>query len=125
MEGDYVNNKKKNGLQNAPAEKRYKSFLNTVADQETVWLLQAENGYATFDLDDTIHLLVWPSQEFCEFLMEDDEIPVAIEVHEFLELCKSLTYSIKFMVFPTEKDSFVVTVDQLCFDIEEHLAEVE
>ena len=120
-----MNNKKKSGLQNAPAEKRYKSFLNTVVDQESVWLLQAEDGYATFDVDGTIHLLVWPEQEFCDFIKEEGELPVAIEVHDFLEKCKAIDQSIKFMVFPTEKDSFVVTADQLCFDIEEHLAEVE
>ena len=120
-----MNEKKKYGLINAPAEKRYKSFLNMVADNEFVWLLQAEDGYATIDIKNTIHLMIWPAQEFCEFIKEDGETPTAIEVHEFLEFCKSLIEPVQFMVFPTEKDSFVVSAEQLCFDIEEHLAEVE
>ena len=86
---------------------------------------QAEDGYATFDEDDTIHLMGWPEQEFCDFIREEGELPVSIEIHDFLEKCKTMDQSIKFMVFPMEKDSFVVSTDQLCFDVEEHLAEVE
>lgn len=114
-----------NGLQHASAEKRYKSFLNTVADQEVVWLLKSEDGYSTFDVDGIIYLLIWPAQEFCEIIREDGEIPIAIEIHEFLEKCRSLDQHVKFMVFPTKRDSFVVSAEQLCFDIEDHLAEIE
>lgn len=120
-----MNSKKYYGLRNAPAAKRYKSFLNSVVDQEEVWLLQAEDGYATVDLDDTIYLMVWPAQEFCAFIQEEGEFPVAIEIHDFLEKCRDVDQSIKIMVFPTEKDSYIVTANQLCIDIEEYLAEVE
>lgn len=113
------------GLQNASPEKRYKSFINTVTDREEVWLLLSEAGYVTFAADGIIYLFIWPEKEFCEILQTEGDIPIAIEIHDFLNKCKKLDRSIKFMVFPTEKDTYVVSSEQLCADIEEHLEELE
>lgn len=120
-----MKDKKRNGLQNASPEKRYKSFLNTVADQETVWLLHSNEGYATYDIDGVVYVLIWPEKEYCEFMLEKNEVPVSMEIHSFLDNCRLLDSTISFMVFPTEKDSFVVSREQLCVDIEEHLSEIE
>jgi len=113
------------GLLKAPPEKRYKSFLNTVADLEVVWFLSSEQGYATYDFDGFIHVLVWPRKEFCDFMMSEDEKPECMGIRDFLEKCRTLDEPIRFMVFPTQIDSYVVTVTQLCADIEAHLEEIE
>lgn len=113
------------GLLNTSPEKRYKSFLSTVADSEEVWLLSSKDGYATFDEDDFIHLLIWPCKEFAEMFKDDDEEVVSIEVHKFIEQCEALEENIRFMVFPTDKDSYVVTTEILINDISAYLEEVE
>lgn len=120
-----LNSKAMEGLINSSPEKRYKSFLNTVADLEEVWLLSSKEGYATFDENDYINVLVWPRKEFCELFMSSDEKAVSIEIHKFLENCKKMEDNIRFMVFPNNFDSYVVTVEQLCLDIQEHLDELE
>lgn len=114
-----------NGLIKASPEKRYKNFLNTVADLEEVWLLYSEDGYVTIDFDGFIHILLWPQKEFCECFMSENEKPLSIETHEFLEKCKDLDSTIRFMVFPTDINSYVVTAKQLYSDITEHLEEIE
>lgn len=113
------------GLMKAPAEKRYKSFLNTVTDIEEVWFLCSTNGYATFDAEGFVHVLIWPRKEFAQHFISDGENAVSMEIHEFLEKCKSLDDSVRFMVFPTDLDSYVVTTHQLCHDIQEYLEELE
>ena len=37
------------GVRKADPFKRYKNFINTVADFEEVWLLDNGDGYATLD----------------------------------------------------------------------------
>ena len=120
-----LNEKAINGLTKASPEKRYKNFLNTVTDLEEVWLLSSKNGYATVEFDGFIHILLWPQKEFCKCVFSEDEKPCSFEIHEFLEKCKNLDNSIRFMVFPTEVDSYVVTAEQLYSDIAEHLEEIE
>ena len=120
-----MNEKGLKGLLNTSPEKRYKSFLSTVADLEEVWLLFSKEGYATFDEDDFVHLLVWPRQEFAEMFKNENEEVVSIEVHKFIEQCETLEENIRFMVFPTDKDSYVVTAEKLINDINEALEEVE
>lgn len=113
------------GLLNTSPEKRYKSFLSTVADSEEVWLLSSKDGYATFDEGDFIHLLIWPRKEFAEMFKNEDEEAVSIEVHKFIERCETLEENIRFMVFPTDKNSYVVTTEKLTDDITAYLDEVE
>lgn len=114
-----------NGLRKASPEKRYKSFLNTVADSGNVWLLASEEGYATIDVEGYIYVMVWPHREFCEFMQSEDEKPVSMEVHNFLENCSKLNASVRFIVFPTEANAYMVSAEQLCADIQDHLDEVE
>ena len=120
-----MNERGLNGLLNTSPKKRYKSFLSTIADLEEVWLLFSNEGYATFDADNYIHLLIWPRKEFTEMFKDDDEEVVSIEVHKFIEQCETLEENIRFMVFPTDKDSYVVTAEKLINDINEALEEVE
>ena len=120
-----LNDKALNGLIKASPEKRYKSFLNTITDLEEVWLLISKEGYALIELDGLMHVLVWPRKEFCEFLLSEGEKPISIEIHDFLNKCRSLDKTLRFMVFPTETDSYVVTAERLCEDIQAHLEEIE
>ena len=120
-----LNSKAMVGLIKATPEKRYKSFLNTVTDLEEVWLLSSQTGQTTLTVDDFIHVLIWPREEFCKSMISDGQKPISIEIHHFLEECKALDDSIRFMVFPTNENSYVVTAKQLCLDIQEHLDELE
>ena len=113
------------GLLNASPEKRYKSFLSTVTDLQEIWLLLSKEGYATLDLDGVVHVLVWPRKEICLLYRTGSEEAVSMEVHSFIERCKKLEEDIRFMVFPTEKDTFIVTVQQMCEDLVNHLEELE
>ena len=45
---------------NSTPEKRFHSFISTVADKEAVWLLESEDGYMTLDIDGYVNLLLWP-----------------------------------------------------------------
>lgn len=118
-------NKAFDGLMKASAEKRYKSFLSTVADLGTVWLLSSKDGFATYDDKDYIYLLIWPKKEFCIEFAVQDEIPVDIEVHDFIERCKNLNNQTQFMVFPTSENAYVVSPEQLQLDITEQLELIE
>ena len=120
-----MNEKAIQGLLNASPEKRYKSFLTTAADLAEVWLLSSEEGYATFDADGYIHLLIWPRREFAVLLQSAEEEPVSMEIHDFIEECQHLDSHFRFMVFPTQNDAYVVTTKQLCEDLADHLEEVE
>lgn len=120
-----MNERGLNGLLNTSPEKRYKSFLTTVADLEEVWLLSSDEGYATFYADNYIHLLIWPRKEFAEMFKEDDEKVISIEVHKFIEQCEAVDENVRFMVFPTDKDSYVITAENLINDINDYLDEIE
>ena len=79
-----IDNKALEGMRKASPEKRYKNFLNTVTDLEKVWLLSSKDGCVTFDVDGFVHVMLWPRKEFCEFLMTPEEIPISMEIHDFL-----------------------------------------
>lgn len=122
-----MNHKMFEGQIKASPEKRYKSFLNTVADLQQVWLLGNDEGETTtFDFDGYIHIALWPREEFCYLLKtQEHEKPISMEIHDFLDACMAFDESIRFMVFPTTKDSYIVSTADLCADIMEHLDEVE
>lgn len=115
------------GILNASAKKRYRNFISTVADREEVWLLENGEGYATFDDEEKIYLLVWPEQDFAKWFSKEDENAVSIEVHEFCRRCLEMKddSKIQFMVFPTEKDSWVVDTETILANILEELDRVE
>ena len=114
------------GISNASPAKRYKHFVSHVADWESVWLLSGKDGFLTIDIDDHIHLLVWPSKEFA-LAFDPDETPVEIEVHDFCKRCEEMLHQedIRFMVFPTEKNTYVVETEELLEDILYELSLVE
>ncbi|MBQ3099512.1 MAG: DUF2750 domain-containing protein [Clostridia bacterium] len=118
-----LSDKAKEGLVNASPEKRYKSFLTTVADREEVWILSSDEGCTTLDIDGYINIMVWPRKELC-FSIEG-ESPESIEIHDFLDYCEELDDSYRFMVFPTEVDSYIVSVEKMREDLEYYLSQVE
>ena len=111
------------GIWTSSPEKRYRHFVNHVADWGKVWMLSSEDGFTALTVDGYIHLLVWPSEEFAKAFDRTD-YPVEIEVHEFCRRCNDIIEqeNIRFMVFPTDKNSFVVETEELLNDI---LAELE
>lgn len=124
------NDKRFEGLWNAIAEKRYRHFITYAVDQESVWLLANEDGFATIDVDGYIHLLVWPSKEFADAYSDaysKEDTPVEMDIHEFCERCEELMddKEIRFMVFPTGKDVWIVSTEGLLSDLTEELERVE
>ncbi len=116
-----MNEKEIQGLLSANPEKRYKSFLSTVADRKEVWLLASNGGYTSFDTDGYIHLLVWPRREFAELFKSEGEKAVSMEIHEFLEQCANVEENVRFMIFPTNDSAYVVDSEKLIYDICTHL----
>ena len=112
------------GLLKTTPQKRYKSFLNTVTDREEVWGL-ISTDQKTLAVSNDGCIMVWPYKEFCELMLSPNYSPQVIEVHDFLELCKTLKKSACFSIFPTNENSYVVSAEQLCIDIQEHLDELE
>lgn len=117
-----------NGILNASAEKRYRSFLNTAADGEEVWMLSGKDGYITMDIDGVIYLLVWPGKEYAVHFSGEDT-PISIEVHDFVEQCEELLrepeQNIQFMVFPSQNDGYIVDSFTLMEDLLEELERLE
>lgn len=115
-----------NGVLNASPEKRYKNFISTVVDQEQVWVLSSEAGYATWDEDDIIRLIVYPTLDAAK-LFAGSDTPAAIEVHDFLSRCKTYMKNdhFGFMVYPNGSDAFIVSTEQMVDDLEATLALVE
>lgn len=114
-------------IMNAIPEKRYKNFITTVADKCYAWLLRTDVGYATFDNNNFINILVWPQKEYAQLIASDNEVVEGIEVHDFIQRCREMSgnENIRFMVFPTKIDSYIVTVEKLLEDIEYQLGLIE
>ena len=115
-----------NGVRSASPEKRYRNFINTAADREQVWVLSSEDGFATWDEDDMIRLIVFPTQDAAE-LFADGDRPFPIEVHDFLQRCREIRENdhFGFMVYPNGIDAFVVSTDRMIQDLTEALCLVE
>lgn len=114
------------GLLLASPEKRFKHFITTAADTESVWMLYNADGYATIDIDDYVHLLVWSEKEYAhryDPALEAEEI----EVHEFCERCRSIRPEdqVRFMVFPTDANAYVIPANDLADALEEELSLLE
>ena len=61
----------------------------------------------------------------CDIITASNEEVTSIEIHRFLEQCEKTEDNIRFMVFPTDKDSYVATAEKLINDISASLDEVE
>ena len=117
------------GLLNAVSEKRYKHFLSITADSEYVWMVDCGNdNLLAFEMEGIIHYLAWSEKEFVEYYLNklypklDCEI-VSIEIHAFCEMLKS--NKSMFMIFPTDRDTWIVSSDELSQNIEYELARIE
>ncbi len=113
------------GVMSAPPEKRYKTFLTTAADTESVYVLSNDEGFVMYG-DETVEcLLVWPKKEFITFAASEDDEPFEMDVHDFIEMCREEIGDDDVMVFPTDVDGYIVSGNSLAEDLEAFLAEVE
>lgn len=113
------------GILSAPAKKRYKNFLRTAADSEEVWMLKGDEGECTYDIDDEIFVIVYPTEEFAKMFCRNGEVPVMMEVHKFCKKCKKLIeeQNIGFAVFPNDVDVINVLAETLYYDLVSALEE--
>lgn len=102
------------GVWNALPGKRYKNFISTVADTQTVWL--SKNGI----------LSVWPEESYALQITLADKI-ASVEVHDFCNLLKELANdpSASIRVFPTDKDHIDKHPCELLRDILDELERIE
>ena len=56
-----------------------------------------------------------------------EDTPVEMDIHEFCERCEEMMNeeNIRFMVFPTDKDAWIVSTEGLLNDLTEELERVE
>lgn len=121
-----INQKKLLGIINAPSNKRYKNFINTAVDSETVWLLDGGDGYCTYDTDNMINIIVYPTEEIADYFSEG-AVPVMMEIHDFCKECKKLVNNknVGFAVFPNDTNAIQVSPQVLYEDLIDALVEVE
>lgn len=120
-----MNAKQFNGIVNASPEKRYRNFLSTVTDREEIWFAECDGEQVTLDVDGYVNMLVWPQKEFCVFHLGPDDVPTSMEIHDFMESCRELDESVRFMVFPTDANCYVVSTKKLLKDLQAYLDEIE
>lgn len=118
-----------NGILNAASEKRYKHFLSETADSEYVWMVDCRNdNLLTFEKDGIPHFLAWSEKEFAEyyinkFLLDLKCKVVSIEVHDFCDMLKN--NKVMYMIFPTDKNAWIVSSEELYKNLEYELARIE
>lgn len=110
----------------ASPEKRFHSFVSSACDGEEVWLLESENGYFTVNQDGYTCLPVWPEKEFA-LAFCDKARPVCMDVHDFCDMCRDLSdnHDMRFMVFPTKENSFIIGIRELLDCMLEELDRIE
>ena len=121
-----INLKRILGIINAPSNKRYKNFINTVVDREYVWLLDGGEGYCTYDIDNEINIIVYPEKAIADYF-SNGATPVMMEIHDFCRECENLIKekNIGFAVCPNEVDAIKVSPQVLYEDLLAALEEVE
>lgn len=116
-------------LMNATPEKRYRSFLSSVAEGNDIWyLFGREGGFMRFEDDGYIDVPLWAYSEFSDYFKsfigaDSDATPHSHTVTEFFAMADALDEYVRFMVFPTKKDAYTVTCKQLCEDLQKALDE--
>lgn len=110
---------KYDGLMNALPAKRYKNFVTTVADLETVWVNTEWDDLTLLQNE----LSVWPEKIFAQGMIEEQMIH-HMEVHLFCELLEQYPNAV-IHVFPNGVDSIDVSALKLLQDIEEELDRIE
>ena len=111
------------GLLQSSANVRYKAFLSAAKESGEVWLLASGEGYATFDMDGVVHLIVFPFEEAAALFAKGDE-PVAVEIGDFLDRCREARgdANFRFMIFPNGRDATLLSVDAVLLDLEDTLS---
>jgi len=118
-----------NGILNATSEKRYNHFLNVASDSECVWMVDCgDDNLLSPEIDGVTHYLAWSEKEFAEYYIS--KLPpdlkceiVSIEVHDFCDMLKN--NKTMFMIFPTDKDAWMASSDELYENLMYELARIE
>ena len=112
------------GILEASPEKRYKSFLNKVVDLEQVWIGVPEGAWEVSKNAEN-YIALWPLEEFAKDNKLNVDCVQPMEIHDFLDVYQEVGRTKQFMVFPTDRDAYMVTWERLYNDIKEHLEEIE
>lgn len=114
------------GLLKAPAQNRYKYFINSIIGSFEVWGLSSTAGWKCFSDDDNrICEPFWPLKDFANEMADSEFQPKSIEFARFLHFwlpdIKAKGHSIA--VFPNSTmNSIVRDADDLKKDIEYELS---
>ena len=110
-------------------KKRYNHFLNIVPDEELVWMVDCGNdSLLSPEIDGIIYYLVWSEKQFVEYYIEkvypDSKFEiVSIDVHDFCDMLR--LNDVMFMIFPTDKDAWVVKSNELYENLTYELSRIE
>lgn len=112
-------------------DKRYKYFLNKVADTGFVWGLYEDGWALAGDIENRQLIPLWPTKEYAMLCAKDiwkNYRPKSIEIHEFLDdLMKDLELAnISLAVFYTPEDrGVIVKYENFSHDMLRELAKIE
>ncbi len=128
-----VNNLEFSSVIELLAAKRYKYFVNRVADSSELWSLGASSSTLAIvsDQSEVLCLPVWPAREFaiaCAVGAWSEYVPRRFEVHCFLteELVYCRRSALHIAVFMTPKSYGIVrSPDELEADVRAELERVE
>lgn len=124
-----MNKKMFNGILSATPEKRYNHFLNVASDTESVYMVDCgDDNLLSPEINNIIYYLAWSEKEFAEYYLSKMYPKmkcqiVTLEIHEFCDIIKN--NQVMFMIFPTDKDTWIVSSDDLYENLAFELSRIE
>lgn len=122
----HLSSAKENNMEFQPPDLRYEYFLQEIVRTNFAWcLFDGEKDTVTLDYQNHIHICIFPSEEaakkFGELSPEEISIPHKVSLKEFLGKAQQLAAEpmYYFAVYPTEKDLWIVSPQELLNDLED------
>ncbi len=105
-------------IRNSEAEERYEYFLSSAVENREVCLIENDEGYAAYEQDGYINLIVYPQKEDARYFAGEDS-PVMLEVYDFLELCKEsiADETLRIAVYPNNENAYLVNIGKMVLDL--------
>lgn len=83
-----INSKEIENVLKCSKEKQYEYFIKKVVDNEELWLLRDEEGWASLGDDSNEYLPLWPKKEFAEICISEEwngYYAEAVDLEEFID----------------------------------------
>lgn len=126
-----INSKEIQSVINLTSEKRYKYFLNKVADAALIWGLYDDGWALVENKKDEVLIPLWPAKEYAELCASEDwreYQPKSVEIHEFIEemIVNLKENKISLAIFYTPHDKgIILNHDNFIDDLRMELNNIE